>query len=134
MNISGGNCNVYTKAEVDTLIAGGGGGGTGDLSVNTMTLNNTTGVALRGVKFSSTNEWAVIATCVFDDTTSELFSIHQYGRIRMDTFDSLTLGRFSYDIVDDESMMHILIFRGESGGKPSKLLIQAGTIQRRKWW
>ena len=122
--------NVYTKQEVDDLIAGGGGTIPADLSVNTLTLNNTTGVALRGAKFSSTNEYAVIVSCVSDDDSRELFSIHQDGRIHMDRFWSLSMGRFSYYIhEEDNPIMHILSFNGDrSGGIPSKLLIQAGTI------
>ena len=120
--------NVYTKTECDEKF-GGGGTIPADLSVNTLTLNNTTGVALRGAKFSSTNEYAVIVSCVLDDSSRELFSIHQDGRIHMDRFWSLSMGRFSYHIYDDNPIMHILSFSGDiSGGKPSKLLIQAGTI------
>ena len=122
--------NVYTKTECDEKFGGGGGTIPADLSVNTLTLNNTTGLTLRGVKFSSTNEWAVIASCVLDDSPRELFSIHQDGRIRMDRFWSLSMGRFSYDIIDDNPIMHIMSFGGDySGGIPSKLLIQAGTIE-----
>ena len=122
--------NVYTKTECDEKFGGGGGTIPADLSVNTLTLNNTTGVALRGAKFSSTNEYAVIVSCVSDDDSRELFSIHQDGRIHMDRFWSLSMGRFSYYIYEEDNpIMHILSFNGDrSGGIPSKLLIQAGTI------
>ena len=121
--------NVYTKTECDEKF-GGGGTIPADLSVNTLTLNNTTGVALRGAKFSSINEYAVIVSSVFDNSSSELLSIHHDGRIHMDRFWSLSMGRFSYYIYEEDNpIMHILSFNGDrSGGIPSKLLIQAGTI------
>lgn len=119
--------NIYNKEEVDALIAGGGSI-PDDLSVNTLTLNNTTGVSLRGTKFSSTDDYAVIVTCVSDDSSKELFSMRQDGRIHMDTLWSLVMGRFSYNIIDDNPVMHIFRFNGDSSGKPSTFLIQADTI------
>ena len=120
--------NVYTKTECDEKFGGGGGTIPEDLSVNTLTLNNTTGVSLRGAKFSSTDDYAVIVTCVSDGTSKELFSMRQDGRIHMSDFWSLVMGRFSYNIIDDNPVMHIFRFNGDSTGKPSTFLIQADTI------